>query len=65
MPREGATTFSDLIGKLGSLRVVCNKCDRGGSYRLAYLFRFVAEMEKSSIGSPHSPPNAQERSLAT
>jgi hypothetical protein len=26
MPRDGATIFSDLIGKLDVLRVTCEKC---------------------------------------
>ena len=34
MPRDGATIFSDLIGKLDLLRVSCEKCGRDGSYRL-------------------------------
>lgn len=28
MPRDGATIFSDLIGKLDLLRVRCEKCSR-------------------------------------
>ena len=30
MPRDGAIIFSDLIGKLDVLRVVCYKCGRDG-----------------------------------
>ena len=30
MPRDGATVFSDLIGKLDVLRVSCDKCGRDG-----------------------------------
>lgn len=37
MPRDGAIVFGDLTGKLGSLRVVCSKCDRAGGYRVARL----------------------------
>ena len=37
MPRDGAIIFSDLIGKLDVLRVVCSKCERGGAYRLERL----------------------------
>ena len=37
MPRDGAIIFSDLIGKLDVLRVVCSKCHRGGAYRLERL----------------------------
>jgi hypothetical protein len=28
MPRDGAITFSDLVGKLDMLRVACDKCGR-------------------------------------
>jgi hypothetical protein len=31
MPRDGATIFSDLIGKLDVLRVSCSACGRNGS----------------------------------
>jgi hypothetical protein len=34
MPRDGATIFSDLIGKLVLLRVACDKCGRDGCYGL-------------------------------
>ena len=34
MPRDDATTFSDLIGKLVLLRVACDKCGRDGCYGL-------------------------------
>ena len=34
MARDGAITFSDLIGKLDVLRVTCTKCERAGRYRL-------------------------------
>lgn len=37
MPRNNATTFGDLVGKLGVLRVSCTKCDRAGQYRLDRL----------------------------
>lgn len=37
MPRDLATTFSDLIGKLDVLRIECPKCGRSGRYRLADL----------------------------
>ena len=35
MPRDGATLFSDLIGKLDVLRVTCDVCKRDGCYGLA------------------------------
>jgi hypothetical protein len=39
MPRDGAIIFSDLIGKLGLLRVNCEKCGRDGRYILVRLIR--------------------------
>jgi hypothetical protein len=40
MPRNGATIFSDLIGKLDAVRVTCERCGRKGRYRLD---RLIAE----------------------
>ena len=37
MPRDGAIIFSDLIGKLDVVRVICSKCEHGGVYRLDRL----------------------------
>ena len=37
MSRDGATVFSDLIGKLDLLRVSCEKCRRDGCYGLGRL----------------------------
>jgi hypothetical protein len=37
MPRDGAITFSDLIGKLDVLQVACDKCGRKGRYAVARL----------------------------
>jgi hypothetical protein len=37
MPRDGAIIFGDLIGKLGVLRVTCEKCGRDGRYPLQRL----------------------------
>ena len=39
MPRDGATIFSDLTGKLEVLQVTCEKCERDGRYILARLIR--------------------------
>ena len=39
MPRDGAIIFSDLIGKLGVLRVTCEKCGRDRRFILARLIR--------------------------
>jgi hypothetical protein len=37
MPRNGAITFSDLIGKLDAVRVTCERRGRYGRYRLQSL----------------------------
>lgn len=39
MPRDGAITFNDLIGKIEVLRVRCEKCGRDGRYILFRLIR--------------------------
>jgi hypothetical protein len=39
MPRDGATIFSDLIGKLDVLYVHCAKCNRAGRYQVQHLIR--------------------------
>jgi hypothetical protein len=46
MPRDGAITFGDLIGKLDILRVECPKCGRSGRYRLADLIMRYGQDEK-------------------
>jgi hypothetical protein len=45
-PRDGATIFSDLIGKLDLLRVECPKCGRARRYRLADLITRYGRDEK-------------------
>jgi hypothetical protein len=40
MPRDGATTFGDLVGRLGAVQVTCEKCGRDGRYR---LYRLIAQ----------------------
>jgi hypothetical protein len=37
MPRDGAITFGDLVGKLDVLEVACDKCGRKGRYAVARL----------------------------
>jgi hypothetical protein len=37
MPRDGAITFGDLIGKLDTLRLECIKCGRAGRYSVQRL----------------------------
>jgi hypothetical protein len=37
MARHGSVTFGDLIGKLDTLRVTCDKCGRGGRYSVRRL----------------------------
>lgn len=62
MPREGAIVFGDLTGKLGSLRVVCSKCERAGSYRVARLIQERGREPRSPIGWPTSPAIVQRSS---
>jgi hypothetical protein len=35
MPRDGSLVFGDLLGKLTTLVVVCDKCGRRGRYNVA------------------------------
>ena len=37
MPRDGALTLSDLVGKLNTLRIACERCERSGQYRVDRL----------------------------
>jgi hypothetical protein len=37
MPHDGSITFGNLVGKLTSLRVVCDKCGRKGHYSVSRL----------------------------
>lgn len=37
MPRDGAITFDDLVGKLDVVHVTCDKCGRKGRYPVARL----------------------------
>jgi hypothetical protein len=37
MPRDGAITFRDIVGKLEVLRITCEKCGRRGQYRVDRL----------------------------
>jgi hypothetical protein len=37
MPREGAITFRDIVGKLTVLWVECDKCGRFGQYQVDRL----------------------------
>jgi hypothetical protein len=37
MPRDGAITFGDLVGKLDVLAVECPKCERRGRYAVRRL----------------------------
>ena len=37
MPRDGAITFRDIVGKLEALNLVCDKCGRRARYRVDRL----------------------------
>jgi hypothetical protein len=45
MPREGATIFRDLVGKLEVLNIECDKCGRcaiaGVSFKIALMARLL------------------------
>ena len=41
MPRHGAITLGDLVGKLDYLRIECSACERAGQYR---VLRLIAEL---------------------
>jgi hypothetical protein len=65
MPRDGATIFSDLIGKLDVLRVSCDKCGRDGCYGLGRLIEKRGRDANSLIGSMNLQPSARRRLPAT
>jgi hypothetical protein len=60
MPRNGAITFSDLIGKLDLLRVSCEKCGRDGCYGLRRLIAKRGREASSQIGSVNFQPVSEE-----
>jgi hypothetical protein len=39
MPRDGAIVFSDLIGKLDTVRVLCPACGSSGRYEVQRLIK--------------------------
>jgi hypothetical protein len=41
MPRDGAITFRDIVGKLDVLNIECDKCGRLGRYHV-YRLNVVA-----------------------
>jgi hypothetical protein len=71
MPRDGAITFRDIVGKLDVLRVECDKCGRRGSYPLdclierygldAKLFDFEPEADcpRRVARNEHDPCDAR------
>ena len=77
MPRNGAITFSDLIGKLDLLRVSCEKCGRDGCYGLRrliakrgrdgkltdWLGELTAECPKKIAHNMNDPGGARYRDL--
>jgi hypothetical protein len=78
MPREGATIFADLIGKLDAMRVTCDKCGRGGVYQLQrlilqrgrdakvidWLDEISADCQKKKAGNMNDPCGARCPDLA-
>ena len=56
MPRDGAITFRDIVGKLTVLRITCDKCGRSGQYRVDRLIMRYGVDAKLSIGRMRSRP---------
>ena len=71
MPRDGAITFRDIVGKLTVLRITCVKCGRSGQYRVdrlimrygidAKLFDFEPEADcpRKVASNEHDPCGAR------
>jgi hypothetical protein len=53
MPREGAITFRDIVGKLAVLRITCDKCGRSGQYHVDRLIMRYGIDAKLSTIPPH------------
>src|SRR5271169_2913231 len=65
MPRDGAITFCDLIGRLDHLEIVCPKCDRFGRYlvhRLAMEYGPHFKLPALSHSVPEATQNSSTRS---
>jgi hypothetical protein len=60
MPRDGAIIFRDLVGKLGVLRIECDKCGRRGQYP---LHRLIARygIDAKMVRRDHGRLPAQDR----
>ena len=55
MPRDGAITFRDIVGKLAVLRITCDKCGRSGQYRVErVIMRATASARSCSTGRARS-----------
>ena len=70
MPRDGATVFSDLIGKLDVLRVKCDQCGRDGCYGLARLIdqrgrdaKLIDWLDELTAECPKKIAHNNERSM--
>ena len=63
MPRDGAITFSDLIGKLDMLRVSCEKCGRDAKL-VDWLDELTADCPKKTAGSMSDRCGARCQDLA-
>ncbi len=61
MPRDGAITFSDLIGKLDTLEVACDKCGRKGRYALARLIEQRGREHCSKLARNASVANRSDQ----
>ena len=61
MPRDGATIFRDIVGKL---RVECDKCGRKGQYRVDHLIEQYGIDAKLFDSEPEADcPRKQAKNL--
>ena len=63
MPRDGAITFRDIVGKLAVLRITCDKCGRSGQYRVDRLNGIDAKLFDWSDEITADCPRKQARNL--
>ena len=71
MPRDGAITFRDIVGKWAVLRITCDKCGRSRQYRVdrlimrydldAKLLKFEPEVDcpRKMARNEHDPCGAR------
>jgi hypothetical protein len=65
MPRDGAITFRDIVGKLAILRVTRDKCGRSGQYHVDRLIMRYRIDAKLFDWSARSRPTARGSTSST